>query len=70
VNREEPRLPRPQPRRRTSSPRLRDAVGQLERRLAKIAALLDEARPGVLAFCGFPTEHWPKIRSKRRHARV
>jgi putative transposase len=43
--------------------RLRDAVGQLERRLPKIAALLDEAEPDVLAVFGFPTEHWPKLRS-------
>jgi putative transposase len=43
--------------------RLRDAVGQLERRLPKIAALLDEAETDVLAFYAFPAEHWPKIRS-------
>jgi putative transposase len=43
--------------------RLRDAVGQLERRLPKIAALLEEAEPDVLAFFGFPAEHWPQIRS-------
>jgi Transposase, Mutator family len=42
---------------------LRDAVGQLERRLPKIAALLDEAEADVLAFFAFPAEHWPKIRS-------
>jgi putative transposase len=43
--------------------RLRDAVGQLERRLPKIAALLDEAEADVLAFYAFPAEHWPKLRS-------
>src|SRR4051794_13507258 len=43
--------------------RLRDAVGQLERRLPKIAAMLEEAEPDVLAFYAFPAEHWPKIRS-------
>jgi transposase-like protein len=43
--------------------RLRDAVAQLERRLPKIAALLEEAEPDVLAFYAFPAEHWPKIRS-------
>src|SRR5512133_3941835 len=42
---------------------LRDAVGQLERRLPKVAALLEEAEPDVLAFYAFPAEHWPKIRS-------
>ena len=43
--------------------RLRDAVEQLERRLPKIAALLEDAEPDVLAFYAFPAEHWPKIRS-------
>ncbi len=43
--------------------RLRDAVGQLERRLPKIAALLEDAEPDILAFYAFPTEHWPKLRS-------
>jgi transposase-like protein len=43
--------------------RLRDAVGQLERRLPKVAALLEEAEPDVLAFYGFPAEHWSKLRS-------
>jgi putative transposase len=43
--------------------RLRDAVEQLERRLPKVAALLEDAEPDVLAFYAFPAEHWPKIRS-------
>jgi hypothetical protein len=43
--------------------RLRDAVGQLERRLRKIAAVLEEAEADVLAFYAFPAEHWPKLRS-------
>src|SRR4051794_35612306 len=43
--------------------RLRDAVGQLQRRLPKIAALLEEAEPDLLAFYAFAAEHWPKIRS-------
>jgi putative transposase len=43
--------------------RLRDAVEQLERRLPKIAALLEDAETDVLAFYAFPAEHWPKIRS-------
>ena len=34
--------------------RLRDAVGQLERRLPKIAALLEEAEADVLAFYALP----------------
>src|SRR4051812_4181303 len=43
--------------------RLRDAVEQLERRLPKIAALLEEAEDHVLAFYASPAEHWPKLRS-------
>ena len=43
--------------------RLRDAVEQLERRLPKIAALLEQAEHDVLAFYAFPAEHWPKLRS-------
>jgi transposase-like protein len=43
--------------------RLRDAVGQLKRRLPKIAALLEDAEADVLAFYAFPVEHWPKLRS-------
>ena len=43
--------------------RLRDAVEQLERRLPKIAALLEDAEADVLAFYAFPAEHWPKLRS-------
>jgi putative transposase len=43
--------------------RLRDAVAQLERRLPKIAALLEDAEADVLAFYPSPAEHWPKIRS-------
>jgi putative transposase len=43
--------------------RLRDAIGQLESRLPKIARLLDEAEDDVLAFYAFPAEHWPKLRS-------
>ncbi len=43
--------------------RLRDAVAQLERKLPKIAALLDDAEDDVLAFYAFPPAHWPKLRS-------
>ncbi len=41
--------------------RLRDAVGQLERRLPKIAAMLEEAEADVLAYLAFPPEHWRQI---------
>ena len=43
--------------------RLPDAVAQLERRLPKVAALLEDAEDDVLAFYAFPAEHWPKLRS-------
>lgn len=43
--------------------RLADAVEQLERRLPKVAALLEAAEEDVLAFFSCPKEHWPKIRS-------
>jgi transposase-like protein len=43
--------------------RLGEAVAQLERRLPKVAALLEGAEDDILAFCAFPAEHWPKLRS-------
>jgi transposase-like protein len=43
--------------------RLGDAVTQLQPRLPKVAALLEEAEHDVLAFYAFPAEHWPKLRS-------
>jgi putative transposase len=43
--------------------RLADAVQQHERRLPKVAALLDAAEDDELAFYACPKEHWPKIRS-------
>jgi putative transposase len=46
--------------------RLGDAVTQLQARLPKVAALLEDAEDDVLAFYGFPTEHWPKLRSTIR----
>jgi putative transposase len=50
--------------------RLRDAVGQLERRHPKIAALLEEAEHDILAFYAFPAEHWSKLRSTNPLERV
>lgn len=43
--------------------RLGDAVAQLQARLPKLAALLQDAEDDVLAFYAFPAEHWPKLRS-------
>jgi putative transposase len=41
--------------------RLGDSVGQLQRPLPKIAAMLEEAEEDVLAFYAFPPAHWPKL---------
>jgi transposase-like protein len=43
--------------------RLGDAVTQLQARLPKVAALLEDAEDDILAFYAFPAEHWPKLRS-------
>jgi putative transposase len=43
--------------------RLRDAVDSLQRRIPKVAGLLEDAEADVLAFYAFPVEHWPKLRS-------
>jgi putative transposase len=43
--------------------RLGEAIAQLERRLPKIAAMLEQAEEDILAFYEFPKEHWPKLRS-------
>jgi putative transposase len=43
--------------------RLADAIGQLEGRLGRVAAMLEEAEEDVLAFYSFPSEHWRKLRS-------
>ena len=43
--------------------RLGEAIAQLERRLPKIAGMLEDAEDDVLAFYAFPAEHWSKLRS-------
>ena len=43
--------------------RLGEAVAQLEPRLAKVAALLEQAEDDILAFYAFPAAHWRKLRS-------
>src|SRR3954464_3987292 len=50
--------------------RLRDAVGQLERRLPKGAALREGAGPDVSAFSPSPPEHWPKTRRTNPFGRL
>ena len=36
----------------------------------KVAALLEEAEEGLLAFSWFPADHWPKLRSTNPLERV
>jgi transposase-like protein len=43
--------------------RLSEAIAQLERPLPKVARLLEEAEPDILAFYTCPAEHWRKLRS-------
>ena len=43
--------------------RLSAAVAQLEGRVGKVAALLEEAEEEILAFYAFPADHWRKLRS-------
>jgi transposase-like protein len=43
--------------------RVSAAVAQLDGRVGKVAALLEEAEEEILAFYAFPAEHWRKLRS-------
>jgi transposase-like protein len=43
--------------------RLSEAVAHLDGRLSKIAAMLEDAEPDILAFYAFPPSHWRKLRS-------
>jgi putative transposase len=43
--------------------RLSEAVAHLERRMPKVAALLEGTEDEILAFYAFPTDHWTKLRS-------
>jgi transposase-like protein len=45
-------------------------VGQLEGRFREAAALLDEAGPEILAFTGFPKEHWRQLWSNNSLERL
>jgi len=47
-----------------------DALERLGKPLPKVAALLEEAEEDLLAFYGFPAEHWPKLRSTNPLERV
>ena len=41
----------------------RKVADQLRTKLPKLSAFMDEAENDVLAYMGFPTDHWPKIHS-------
>jgi transposase-like protein len=43
--------------------KLTEAIGQLKGRLPKIAAMLEDAEPDILAFYAFPQAHHAKLRS-------
>jgi putative transposase len=43
--------------------RLSEAVAHLDGRMAKVATLLEDAEPDILAFYAFPPAHWKKLRS-------
>ncbi len=46
-----------------ASERLREVVERLAGPAPKVATLLEEAEPDVLAFFALPREHWSKLRS-------
>jgi putative transposase len=52
---------------RSDGPAARDAlsaaVAQLDGRLDKVAAMLEDAEEDILAFYSLPSEHWTKLRS-------
>ncbi len=43
--------------------RLSEAVAHLDGRLSKVAGMLEDAEPDILAFYAFPPDHWRKLRS-------
>src|SRR5215212_108092 len=43
--------------------RLSEAVAHLDGRMGKVAAMLEDAEPDILAFYAFPPSHWRKLRS-------
>jgi transposase-like protein len=47
-----------------------DALERLRKPLPKIAALLEQAEEDLVAFYGFPSDHWPKLRSTNPLERV
>jgi putative transposase len=51
------------PGREEGRDQLSAAVAALEGKLDKVAAMLEEAEDDILAFYGFPPDHWRKLRS-------
>jgi putative transposase len=47
-----------------------DALERLRKPLPRVAALLEEAEEDLLAFYGFPSDHWTKLRSTNPLERV
>jgi transposase-like protein len=47
-----------------------DALDRLRKPLPKVAALVEEAEEDLLAFYGFPADHWAKLRSTNPLERV
>jgi putative transposase len=43
--------------------RLSEAVAHLDGRMSKVATMLEDAEPEILAFYAFPAAHWRKLRS-------
>jgi putative transposase len=50
--------------------RLSQVAEQLRAHAPKVARLLEDAEPELLAFYEFPAEHWPKLRSTNPLERV
>ena len=46
-----------------ASTQWRKIADQLRSKLPKLSAFMDEAEEDVLAYMGFPAEHWPKLHS-------
>ncbi len=59
-----------QPDARTVHEQHRRIVDQLEARFPEAAALLDKAAPDLLAFTGFPKEHWRQVWSNNSLERL
>src|ERR1051325_3845536 len=50
--------------------RLGEVVDRLRAPAPKVARLLEDAEPDLLAFYSFPKDHWPKLRSTTPRERM